>query len=117
MKDFEAGVLGGGEPPRRRGRPQRSAAEGKAFPSLQSLIHFLNFVFVVGRKRNPENYVDYNEDAEPDEGAWKFVWEPAAQKACDVHNDACDYEMEDGEEFEGVCYNNPDGGAEVFSSI
>ena len=36
---------------------------------LQSLIHFLNFVFVVGRKRNPENYVDYNEDAEPDEGA------------------------------------------------
>ena len=79
MKDFEAGVLGGGEPPRRRGSPRhrngvrRLGRRGRLSPPpeffLQCLIHFLNFVFVVGRKRNPENYVDYNEDAEPDEGA------------------------------------------------
>lgn len=31
--------------------------------------------------------------------------------------DHCDYYVEDGEEIEGMCYNNPDGGQEIFSSI
>ena len=28
----------------------------------------------------------------------------------------CDYEMEEDEEIEGLCYNNPDGGQTIFSS-
>lgn len=31
--------------------------------------------------------------------------------------DHCDYHVEEGEEIEGVCYNNPDGGQELFSSV
>lgn len=30
--------------------------------------------------------------------------------------DHCDYPMDEDEEVEGVCYNNPDGGQTVFSS-
>jgi len=29
----------------------------------------------------------------------------------------CDYEVEDGEEIGAFCYNNPDGGQELFSSV
>ena len=29
----------------------------------------------------------------------------------------CYYEMEEGEEIEGMCYNNPSGGQEIFSSM
>lgn len=28
----------------------------------------------------------------------------------------CDYPMDEDEEIEGICYNNPDGGQQVFSS-
>ena len=31
--------------------------------------------------------------------------------------DHCDYQMEEDEEIEGVCYNNPNGGQTVFSSV
>ena len=29
----------------------------------------------------------------------------------------CEIEMEEDDEIEGVCYNNPDGGRQVFSSM
>jgi len=28
----------------------------------------------------------------------------------------CEYNVEEGEEIEGLCYNNPDGGQQLFSS-
>lgn len=31
--------------------------------------------------------------------------------------DHCDYAMDPDEQIEGICYNNPDGGQQVFSSI
>jgi hypothetical protein len=30
--------------------------------------------------------------------------------------DHCDYPMDEDEQVEGICYNNPDGGQSVFSS-
>lgn len=63
---------------------------------LKCLINFLCLLFVVHCKAQPDNYVNYDEDSEPDQGAADSVGEPAAEETGNVHHDGIDYKVKGG---------------------